>query len=94
MPTSKRHFGTVSRASVPHGRRGKHNRVISQILSDLGQLEKGNALRIPLDELGETKEKVRSALNRATRKARLQVATAADGEFLYVWNVTAKSGAA
>jgi hypothetical protein len=33
-----------------------------------------------------SKEKVRSALNRATRKAGLKVATASDQTFLYVWN--------
>jgi len=36
--------------------------------------------------LAESKEKVRSALNRATRKAGLNVATATDATFLYVWN--------
>jgi hypothetical protein len=30
-------------------------------------------------------EKVRSALNRATRKAGSNVATASDADFLYVW---------
>jgi len=39
-----------------------------------------------LAELAESKEKVRSALNRATRKAGRNVATASDGSFLYVWN--------
>jgi hypothetical protein len=34
---------------------------------------------------------VRSALNRATRGAKLSVSTASDKEFLYVWNV-AKAG--
>jgi hypothetical protein len=38
--------------------------------------------------LVESKEKVRSALNRATRKAARKVATASDANFLYVWNVT------
>jgi len=37
--------------------------------------------------LAESKEKVRSALNRATRKAGRTVATASDASFLYVWNV-------
>jgi hypothetical protein len=86
MAKTKRHFNTVSRTTVPNGRRGKHNRIVTEILSDLGRLERGAALKIPLRELGETKEKVRSALNRATRKASMKVATAADGEFLYVWN--------
>jgi hypothetical protein len=38
--------------------------------------------------LPDTKENIRSALNRATRKIGRRVATAADGGFLYIWNVT------
>ena len=49
-------------------------------------MKEGSALKIPLAELEETKEKVRSALNRATRKGSREVATATDAEFLYVWN--------
>jgi hypothetical protein len=45
------------------------------------------ALRVPLAELKDTKENVRSALNRATRKSKRSVATATDESFLYVWNV-------
>jgi P-type E1-E2 ATPase len=41
-----------------------------------------------LAELVLSKEKVRSALNRATRKTGRNVATATDATFLYVWNVT------
>ncbi|HUP38506.1 MAG TPA: hypothetical protein VM115_00190 [Vicinamibacterales bacterium] len=41
---------------------------------------------MPLAELRASKEKVRSALNRATRKMGLTVATASDDEYLYVWN--------
>jgi hypothetical protein len=41
---------------------------------------------VPLAALVESKEKVRSALNRATRKAGRNVATATDAAFLYVWN--------
>ena len=50
-------------------------------------LKNGSAIKIPLADLAESKEKVRSALNRATRKAGLTVATASDASFLYVWNV-------
>jgi hypothetical protein len=38
--------------------------------------------------LTESKERVRSALNRATRKNGRSVATASDSTFLYVWNET------
>jgi hypothetical protein len=61
------------------------------ILRDLDQLKDGAALRVPLGELGSTKENVRSALNRATRSAKRNVATATDENFLYVWNVRKSS---
>ena len=56
------------------------------MLSDLESLPPGAALKVPLESLAESKEKVRSALNRATRKAGLKVQTASDNEFLYIWN--------
>ncbi len=59
---------------------------MTKILSDLDQVAEGVALKVPLAELSDSKEKVRSALNRATRKGSRNVATASDGTFLYVWN--------
>ena len=82
-------FKTVIQADIPQGRNGKHKQIVSVILSDLDRLKDGAALRVPLAELGDTKEKIRSALNRATRKARRNVATATDAMFLYIWNVSA-----
>ena len=79
-------FKSMRQADVPHGRNGKHKEIVTRILSDLDQIEDGVALRIPLAELTESKEKVRSALNRATRKRGSVVATASDDTFLYVWN--------
>jgi hypothetical protein len=61
---------------------------VTKILSDLDQLTDGKALKIPLAPLEESKEKVRSALNRATRKSGRNVATATDSDFLYIWNET------
>ena len=83
------HFKTMAQTSVPQGRNGKHKQIVSTILRDLGMLKDGSAIKIPLVDLAESKEKVRSALNRATRKAGLTVATASDASFLYVWNVSA-----
>jgi hypothetical protein len=80
------HFETVVQADIPQGRNGKHREIVSSILADLDRLKDGTALKIPLADLASTKEKVRSALNRATRKAGRKVATAADASFLYVWN--------
>jgi hypothetical protein len=82
------HFKTMMQLDVPQGRNGKHKLLITMMLKDLDSLKAGSALKIPLAELAESKEKVRSALNRATRKAGRKVATAADATYLYVWNVS------
>jgi len=50
-------------------------------------LEDGSALKIPLLDLPDSKENIRSALNRATRQRGRCVATSSDAEFLYVWNL-------
>jgi hypothetical protein len=81
-------FKGMRQADVPQGRNGKHKEIVTKILSDLDQVEKGVALKVPLALLAESKENVRSALNRATRKGGRNVATASDGAFLYVWNDT------
>jgi hypothetical protein len=80
-------FRTMAQLDVPQGRNGKHKQIVTKILSDLDQVQDGVALKVPLADLAEGKEKVRSALNRATRKAGRTVATATDENFLYVWNV-------
>ena len=89
-PTKKvpMNFKGMPQVDVPQGRNGKHKAIVTKILSDLDQVPKGVALKVPLAELAHSKEKVRSALNRATRKGGRNVATASDGAFLYVWNET------
>jgi hypothetical protein len=81
------HFKTMVQADVPQGRNGKHRMIVTTILKDLDSLAVAAALKVPLSELDASKEKVRSALNRATRKDGRNVATATDANFLYVWNV-------
>jgi hypothetical protein len=82
------HFKTMVQTDVPQGREGKHKLIVTTILRDLDHLAAGAALKVPLGELVQSKEKVRSALNRATRKVGRRVATASDATFLYVWNVS------
>ncbi len=84
---SGRHFATMALMDVPQGRHGKHKSVVTAIIADLDRLENGAALKIELTELDDSKENIRSALNRATRKQKRNVATASDEQFLYVWNV-------
>ena len=85
------HFRTLDLGDVPHSRAGKHKKIVSMILRDLDQLKDGAALRVPLADLASTKENIRSALNRATRNAKRNVATATDEKFLYVWNLSKSS---
>ena len=82
------HFKIMLQSNVPEGRNGKHKLIVTAIPNDLDSLRADSAIKIPLAELAESKEKVRSALNRATRKAGRKVATASDANFLYVWTVT------
>ncbi len=90
MPKEKRNpprkFKVAERSIVPSGRNGKHKAIVTQILSDLEGLGGAQCLKIPLSQLPDSKVNIRSALNRATHKLGQNVATAADDEFLYVWN--------
>jgi len=79
-------FKTMPQVDVPQGRNGKHKEIVTKILSDLDQLPEGVAVRVPLANLEESKENVRSALNRAVHKSDRNVVTASDADFLYVWN--------
>jgi hypothetical protein len=85
------HFQAILQVDVPKGREGKHKEIVTQLLSDIEQLEPGSALKVPLDALPDTKENVRSALNRATRLSGIEVATSSDAEYLYIWKTTPKS---
>jgi hypothetical protein len=83
---AEKNFKTMVQSDVPQGRNGKHKAIVTKILNDLDVLQSGTAIKVPLSELTDTIANVRSALNRATRKGGRHVATAADSEFLYVWN--------
>jgi hypothetical protein len=78
-------FQSISQADLPQGRNGKHKTIILQILGELERLGPGQALKIPLLQLPDTKENIRSALNRATRQKGLQVVTSSDDTHLYAW---------
>lgn len=91
MPTRKKsNYETTTLVRVPHSRNGKHKELMAGILSDLETLQAGMAMKIPLKGLGFTKEKIRSALNRATAKMEVNVATASDATYLYVWKTDEK----
>ena len=72
-------------ADIPKGRDGKHKRIVTRLMSDIAKLDDGAALKIPLSQLPDTKENIRSALSRAARQAKVNLATSSNSEFLYVW---------
>lgn len=78
-------FESILQGEVPKGRDGKHKQIVTQLLSDLDQLGDGSALKVPLADLPDSKENIRSALNRATRQRGLDISTSSDAEYLYVW---------
>jgi hypothetical protein len=80
-------FQSILQLDVPKGRDGKHKQIVTRLLRDIDQLVAGCALKIPLSALPDTKENIRSALNRATRYRGLEVATSSDADYLYVWKV-------
>jgi hypothetical protein len=84
-------FESILQLDVPRGRDGKHKRIVTQLLNDIGQLAVGSALRVPLSALPDTKENIRAALNRATRQQGIEVATSSDEEHLYIWRIDAQS---
>src|SRR5712672_3741603 len=80
------HHGAVDRSDVPQGRKGKHRKAVTDILSDLSKLSAQQAVKIPLSGLnGEKMQNLRSALNRVTREKNMLVETSSDEKYLYVW---------
>ena len=78
-------FQTLHQIDVPQSRNGKHRKIVTAVLADVKELAAGEALKVPLKELDDTKENVRAALSRESKKRKLMIATAADADFLYVW---------
>jgi hypothetical protein len=86
-------FGAIKQTDLPVGRNGKHKDIVSQLLSDIDQLGPGEALKVPLAALPDSKVKIRSALNRATSQRGIAVATSSDREHFYIWKPNGFDGA-
>lgn len=78
-------FQSISQADVPKGRDGKHKKIILALLEAIEQAGEGDALKVALAELPDTKENIRSALSRATKQRSMDVATSSDDNYLYIW---------
>jgi TusA-related sulfurtransferase len=80
-------FQAVQKANIPTGRNGKHKAIVLALLSDIEKLANGEALKVPLAELPDTKENIRSALNRATKQQEIELGTSSDEKHLYIWRI-------
>ena len=68
---SPMNFKSMPQADVPQGRKGRHNAVVTKILSDLDQLSSGVALKVPLAQLADGK--VEQASESSTRRLSLSL---------------------
>jgi hypothetical protein len=84
-------FKSILQADVPKGRDGKHRQIVMELLEDLERLPHESALRIPLSDLPDSKENIRSALNRATKQRGIVAATSSDAKYLYIWKPDPKA---
>lgn len=78
-------FTSILQADVPKGRDGKHKLIIQRLLENIAELKDGSALKVPLADLPDTKENIRSALSRATKQRGIEIATSSDQDHLYIW---------
>ena len=78
------HFPAVPLTDA-NQRAGKHHKIVSDILSDLGKLDQYSAIKIDLVELGKNKGDLRAALHRAAKKKNIDLVTTSDERNLYVF---------
>jgi hypothetical protein len=84
-------YQSIRQTDIPRSRQGKHTQIVEQLLRHLDELDPGTALKVALASLPATKANIRSALNRATHKKGLRVATSSDARHFYLWKATGKS---
>ncbi len=83
-------FQSVQKNEIPRGRAGKHKRIVTLLLNQLERLPSGNALKVTLSSLPDSKANIRAALNRATHQKGVTVATSSDSNHLYLWKADPK----
>ena len=79
------HFESILQADVPKSRDGKHKQIVERLLRELAELKPGMAMKVPLYELPDSKENIRSALTRAANQRQIRIATSSNDDHLFVW---------
>ena len=79
-------FRSVSVVGLGNRRRGKHRDLTGGIVRQLKTLREGQALEIPLAEIGGVElANLRSAVHRAAELEKLVIQTQSDEKNFYVW---------
>ena len=85
-------FERISLDVLRQGRRGKHNDLMTRLLSELSDLPDGEAIKVPRSETkGVSIANLRAALARATSSRGVKIATYSDAESFYLWKRTKKT---
>jgi hypothetical protein len=87
-------FKDISQDDLPQGRKGKHHAIVARLLHDIEKLKAGRALKIQMSELPDSMANIRSALNRASKQRSLEIETASDDDYFYVWKTEQKRNGA
>src|SRR5262249_44769465 len=77
-------FESVRQLDVLKGRDGKHKQIITQLLSDIAQLDGSSALKVPLADLPDTKDNIRAALSRAAPQRNHTIAPSSTHNSLHI----------
>ncbi|MFZ0861714.1 MAG: hypothetical protein WCA27_31370 [Candidatus Sulfotelmatobacter sp.] len=95
MKAKRAHNAPLHFPAIPlreaNGRAGKHNKIVSDILSDFARLDQYSAIKIDLAEVGKKKADLRAALHRAAKKKSLDLVTTSDEKHLYVFRSPSKN---
>ena len=85
-------YESVSLDELRQGRLGKHHDMVKNIVDQLKELPDGQAIKIPLDSIGDlSKANLRSVIMRAAEARQMHFSTYSDRDNFYVWNRTAKT---
>jgi hypothetical protein len=79
------YFESILQVDVPKSRDGKHKQIVERLLREIGELKPGMAMKVPLSELPDSKENIRSALTRAANQRQIRIATSSNDQHLFVW---------
>jgi len=78
-------FETMRQIDVPQSRNGKHRKIVTAVLAECNRTSPGQAIRYPSKLWVIPRRMSALPLSRESKKRKLAISTAADGDYLYLW---------